>query len=342
MNIINGASLDHLVYESCQAITRDGYEHSPRTGEKKWQTLALNECYLTLKNPRNRLFQYPVKHLNIFELVGRFIWEISGRDDLESILYYSNKASDYAVNGRIHTAYGKRIFGNGIFIDKFSQYNSMIGLLRKDPSTRRAVIMILDKDDDIYTDQEYPCIISLHFYLENNGLNLNVNVRSESAYRIMPMDIFLFTMIHEITSIILNKKLGRYSHFVNNLHIYKNEKEQIEDFLSCKNSYLIKSMEPISDESDYLEELIYLEKKLRLADFGNDLANIAIRIHETLNIYKYKDVFNQFKILLILHKYLKKENCDYIPLYLYNKLIEPYKTLVKNYVNYRKPNLEIL
>lgn len=344
MNIINGASIDHLIYESCKSIIQDGYSHKPHIGEQKWQSLALNECYLNLYNPRNRLFQYSERHTNIFELVGRFIWEITGKSDLETIQYYSRRAGDYAVDGKIHTAYGKRIFGRGIFIDKLSQFHNISQLLQVDPLTRRAVIMILDKNDDIYTDQEYPCVISLQFYIYDKKLNLIVQVRSESAYRIMPMDIFLFTMIQEIIAVTLNIEMGMYSHFINNLHIYENEKEQINRFLQAKNSYLITSMKPLSQKDKLyksLEELIKLEEDIRLVDSDRGLSSLSIKTYEELKQGKYKEVFNQFKLILFMYKYLQKENCNYTPLYIYNLLMEPYKTLVKNYINYRNPDVEI-
>src|SRR3989304_3224457 len=151
---IKASNVDLLLAESLMLLNQDGVDAFPR-GKKTRELVNVN---LVLTDPRSRLFLTPHRILNPFELAGRLIWELSGDDNLDSIQYYSRGASNFATDGKINTAYGKRIFGEmGIFGKRFidSPYTRLLDILLKDSFSRRAIILILHPEDCYDTTYEY-------------------------------------------------------------------------------------------------------------------------------------------------------------------------------------------
>lgn len=314
-------NIDNLIRKSCIEI-RSLNSHNSLHGTK---TISVKASTLVLTNPRARIFLSSIRGMNIFDLVGRLLWELSGDDDLKGIEYYSKGASNFAINGKIKTAYGKRIFSP----IKNNQYEQIYKLLKKDPTTRRAVIQILNIKDSVNTKQEYPCIIALHFSIENNKLDLVVYVRSESVYRIAPLDIFMLTFIQELLSIKLGIKLGIYTHLIGDLHIYNKEMDDVIYF--CK--------APLEDTDhvcmanltsfdfayvNYVRETLLTKPLCNIMDYnsGRDMV---------LLLQNSKDISSQFIFILNIWSHIKTETYDQIHFWC-QYLVEPYSTLVRRYL----------
>ena len=326
---IKESCVDDLLYESLCVLNGKGIESRPR--EKK--TLELLNVNLVLTNPRSRLFLSPHRILNPFELVGRLIWELSGDDNLDSIQYYSRGASNFATDGKINTAYGKRIFGEmGIFGKRFidSPYTRLLDILLKDSFSRRKIKLILHPEDCYDTTYEYPCIVGLHFFIRDGKLDLVVYARSESAFRILPMDIFMFTMIQELTAVKLGLILGTYYHHIGSFHYYiESDQIQINNFLCDRFNIPKYSMDPLIG-LDMWKELIELEHDLRTSTCISNFSISNIDSTET-----------QFALLLLIYRKFVKEEIDDKFYYYLNYLNDIYRNLAMNYLHFRGMKIDL-
>jgi len=135
-----------------------------------------------------------------------------------------------------NTQYGPRIR---------EQLPAMLEELVSDIGTRRAVILILNADDqELLTHKsrgktkiEYPCTNSLTFSIRDNRLNLVSNMRSQSAALVMPYDIYNWThlmievkdMLHETYPTL---ECGTLTHQIASLHYFNSEEPLVKSILA--------------------------------------------------------------------------------------------------------------
>ncbi len=172
-----------------------------------------------LSNPRNRIVDSHVRGMNIQFAVANFLWTIQGLRDADTILKYNIKGKPFVDRGDFKCALGFRMQHT----NTGSQLDAVLRILKDDCSTRRAVIQFYSCDDTAEQPRDSPCALSMHFLLRDNQLHASVVMRSQSALMVMPYDIFLFTMIHELVARELNVECGEYFHYANSLHIYEDE-----------------------------------------------------------------------------------------------------------------------
>jgi len=72
------------------------------------------------------------------------------------------------------------------------------------------------------------CITQLYCRLRNNTLELHSHARANDAYRLLLLDMQLAMSVQREIASQLNVPLGRYTHFVDSLHFYKQYESDIE------------------------------------------------------------------------------------------------------------------
>jgi len=126
--------------------------------------------------------------------------------------YYRKKV---ALRGKLPYTYGERIFGGEI-----DQWKHVVKLLRENPTTRHASILmhrVIDRTRDYV-----PCTFVWHFQVdENKKLNMTTVMRSQDVFKGLPGDLFAFTLFHEQMALETSLELGKYIHFCCNLHLYE-------------------------------------------------------------------------------------------------------------------------
>ena len=183
-----------------------------------------------LDNPRDRIIFNKNFGLNIFQCVGQFLWITQGSFNAETIKYYAPVSVKYSSDGvKMIGAYGPRLFG----IHHLEQIKHVINVLDGDLSRRRAVASIyLPQFDQHKVADEVPCTLNLQYLVRAQKLHSVTYMRSQNAYRLLPYDVFLFTMLQEYINGILttahNTDIGIYNHYGGSFHIYKDELEDIE------------------------------------------------------------------------------------------------------------------
>ena len=240
-------------------------------------TLELPPTQFLLLNPRRRILTSKVRRWSLPLALGEFCWHVSGSNEVAALGYYSNRWHDFADHeGTIRgSCYGHRIFqANG----GASQWEAARTLLRHDPSTRRAVLLISQPlaESDV-SAKDVACATSMQLLMRNGRLDALVHMRSNDAFWGLPYDVFLFTMLQELLAAELNVKLGLYYHSVGSLHLY-NRHVPIARAVVDDDTWSDLEMPKLS-HYDELATFLSAERGLRLADLN------ALRLVEGLSGY---------------------------------------------------------
>lgn len=216
-----------------------------------------------LTNPRARVSRSEMRG-KIFSALGELFWCLSGSNKVEIIEHYLPIYRTFSDDGgdTIHGAYGPRIFGQ----NEFAQVRNVITLLKNEKyrDSRRAVIQIFAASDLRKHYKDVPCTCTLQVVLRQGRLNLIVYMRSNDAYLGLPHDIFVFTMLQELIARALHVDIGFYQHMVGHLHLYDENREQAQDYLSEDvQSILPMPPMPKEDPLSVLPELLRAEAAIR-------------------------------------------------------------------------------
>ena len=222
---LTAETLDDLLEQVFNELIKLKTYVSPSRGDNR----ELTGLVLRLKNPRARLSHSETKGF-LFSALGELLWYLSRNNNTAFISYYIPKYEEEADGApNVYGGYGPRIFNHR---EKYNQLENVISTLKNNKNSRRAVIQLFDCADlDGERRNEIPCTCTLQFMIRNSRLDMYTHMRSNDAYKGLPHDIFAFTMLQEILSLLLNVNLGEYYHTVNSLHLYRDDEENVRTYL---------------------------------------------------------------------------------------------------------------
>lgn len=184
---------------------------------------------IEIDDPTRNIVSSPLRKLSMRYAVGELLWYLSGSNKLKDIRQFSTFWDNLSEDGKtITSAYGYKIFKGGGKAE--SQFETLIKELEKDKHSRRAVMML--HSDEEKNDKDHPCTLSLQFQIVNDKLEMTTVMRSNDLWRGFPYDVFFFTSLQMIVSMILGVDLGKYTHFVGNLHLYEADYEEYKRIAS--------------------------------------------------------------------------------------------------------------
>lgn len=288
---IVGDSFDQIYFELMQQLMCEPeFVCSPR-GKKINEVIATT---LVLTNPRNRLLTAKARQCNYGFAVGEFLWYWQGKSDLATMLYYNKRMKDFSDDGiSLNSAYGYRLKGSerALYckaIGKYetrSQWQTCIETLLEDPDSRRAVMLINDRDDEQEAitngSKDVPCTLSLQLFIRDSKLFLHTHMRSNDAVWGLTYDLFSFTLFQEMMLLELRQheqfkdlELGSYFHTAGSLHIYDTHYKMAEDIiaeykerLAMADMSLAKPMAPVGSLRG-MEALCRAEEAIRIPQDG--------------------------------------------------------------------------
>ena len=281
-------SLDEMQRWIFRRILSEGGSASPRN----MPTIELPPIQLVLANPRRRVLTSRSRKWRLPLAVGEFCWHLSASNELSFIRYYSDRWSEFADDEETirGSCYGYRVFRGDE--DSPSQWEVARNLFRKDPSTRRAVLLIsqplLERD---ITAKDVACASSLQFLLRDGHLDAMLHMRSNDAFWGFPYDVFLFTMLQELFAAELKVGLGRYYHSVGSLHLYQRHIPAAQRVID-DSAWRDLEMPPLSNP-EVLPQFLSAERALRLADpsaskLVKNLPHYWYQLAEVLEYYSLK------------------------------------------------------
>jgi hypothetical protein len=232
------------------------------TSPDKDQPMLEFPVLLRIRNPLDRLVWS--KDMDIFNYVGLWIYLMSGSNKVEDINFYNPIARRFVDEETSATTlranWGERIVATGAL-------SRAIALLRSSPSTRRAIIPVLQSSDVGYESRNLPCLASIQFATQAGRLNAYVTMRSQAAVGVMPYDLFLLTMLHEYVAMRAGIELGEYVHFAPLTGIREREIPIIKQITANHRCGLSIPMYPMERlEPGQLAQFFMLERKARRGD----------------------------------------------------------------------------
>jgi thymidylate synthase len=195
-------------------------------GEERNGTKTLHNVLIELQSPGDNNIKTPWRKWNRNYAQYEFNWYLSGNPNAEEI---SKKAKIWATmmdeQGNVNSNYGYQWQRN-------DQLTKVIDMLRNDPKTRRASISLYDgKEIDTY-QKDTICTYAINFYIDrNDSLSMQVMMRSNDLVYGFCNDQYCFSELQHIVANELKKKIGKYYHYVCNMHIYErhyNLKESVK------------------------------------------------------------------------------------------------------------------
>lgn len=256
---------------------------------------------LVLKNPRARLSRSETRG-KAFSAFGELLWYCSKSNDLKFIEYYIPNYKDFVEKDTtgediIYGGYGPRLFN----MRGQNQIENILSLLKRKPTSRRAVIQIFDADDISQDHKDIPCTCTLQFFIREEKVCLYTSMRSNDAFLGLPHDIFTFTMIQEIIARSLKRDIGYYYHSVGSLHVYEKDLKSIKAYLDegWQGTKQFMPEMPINPW-DSIEEVLKFESMIR----KNELFDLS----ESLLDDYWKDIIQ----LLRIHTFFKQNEIESI------------------------------
>lgn len=189
-------------------------------------TRELNNFKFELKDIFNSIIT--IRGISKKYLLAELLWYLNERNDKEFIGKFAsmwNNISDDGVTN--NSAYGY-ILGKKY---GFSQIEQIIELLKKDPTSRRAVLNISDPSINRITTKDMQCTVCLQFLLRDNKLYCTTYMRSNDVWRGLPYDVIYFTFLQKYIASELGVRVGTYTHFVGSMHMYLRDEENIKNMI---------------------------------------------------------------------------------------------------------------
>jgi thymidylate synthase len=186
------------------------------------KTYELSNLVITLQQPHSDITT-PIKILQ-----SQFDWIYPDLTEIKQAILEKNNSPYYKYS------YANRIFNyNQQDIDQLNTY--IIPLLRKNPTTRRAILTltnpIVEHDPQI---EFFPGIVSIHFKVLHNVLHTTIIIRSCDLFLGWPANIYHAQCISEFVSEKLGFRVGKITTICLSAHVYEHMLPHIKQILKKK------------------------------------------------------------------------------------------------------------
>jgi len=199
---------------------------------KEAKTIEIQSFCFQVLNPSPIFIFYKDLNFSYPSLIMKRLQILNGTANMDALCFYDplikNKIDP--LTGLYDGAYGLRVK---------PQMDYIYQLLKREPTSRRAVISIYNqKDQNENLTFDVPSTVSLQFLLRKNKLNLICNMRSNDFWNGLPFDVGIFGFLQEVMASWLKVTLGTYTHFVGSAHIYLKDLQKVKKFLKTEKRLL--------------------------------------------------------------------------------------------------------
>lgn len=208
------------------------------SGRNAHETTALPGMHLSIDVEKDGFPLLTLRKIPVRMFVAEQIWFISGARKPADFLGDFTKIWDSFTNpaGVVTVAYGyrwRKHFGR-------DQLGLLVKLLKKDPSSRHAVVVTWDPSEDGLggtKKMNVPCPYSFTVNIIGGRLHLHNIVRSNDMVLGFPADVAGFALLQCILAQKLGVKPGIYSHSISNAHVWDNQYEAARELLRRTNDH---------------------------------------------------------------------------------------------------------
>lgn len=190
------------------------------------KTREILNCFIEIRNPRRRFVLSPQRRHSLDYVCGEMCWYFSGERSVARAARYSKFWEHLAdEDGNVNSNYGDKIFYRRCPnpMGGKSQFEYVVDELRRDRDSRRAVMFLMLPEDyhKMHTTRDYPCTMSLHFFVRRGKLDLIVHMRSNDFVLGFNNDMPFFSVLQEMVAVEVGVPLGTYYHNSDSMHLYE-------------------------------------------------------------------------------------------------------------------------
>ena len=139
-------------------------------------------------------------------------------------------------------------------ISKLNQIDFVINELKRNPSSRRAIILVRDPSIDAF-DGDPACLQHIQYFIRDNKLHCKVLFRSNDACKANFMNMFAFILLQKRIADRLEIEMGTYTHRANSFHCYEKDFEMLKGYVKkIQDPYVENTFDYIGDWDEMMEE----------------------------------------------------------------------------------------
>jgi len=155
------------------------------------------------------------------DIMQQFEWIYPTKEELSSIILNREELATYEFS------YGPRIFNYQKNKDQINDF--VIPLLKKDSSTRRAVVSLYNPTTDSnILSKNIPSMMFISFKMKNNSLDLTCFIRSNDFFIGWPGNIYQIFMLQKYVADKLGAKIGSLTTMSSSAHAFQEHFEIIK------------------------------------------------------------------------------------------------------------------
>jgi len=183
---------------------------------------------ITYNKPRERVLFYAQRDANpVFHLMES-LWMLQGRNDVEWISQFNGRINTYSDDGaHFHGAYGYR-WKTWFKKDQLEHATHRLLTYKND---RRTVLTMWDPHHDLVKTndgKDYPCNTQIFLKKRDNYLDMTVINRSnDMIWGALGANAVHMSFLQEYMAAKTGTKVGIYTQFSNNLHVYLDTLEKL-------------------------------------------------------------------------------------------------------------------
>lgn len=187
----------------------------------------------TLNDVRSRLCVNPVRDIRKGYCAAKVTWDLMERDDPEPLLFWNPNGKWYIDHiepgypAAMYTSAKDVFYGESYGKRLLPQLRWNMAMLKEEADTRRAAAVVWQPADASASlkMKNVPCCLGWNLRVTDLGLESQVVMRSNSV-GVLPYDLFLFSVLHELVANELNLICGPMHWLALSMHVYERELEQ--------------------------------------------------------------------------------------------------------------------
>lgn len=224
--MIPAANTDEALVGTLRALIEHGEEVG--AGQGRGPSREILDFTVELSDLRDRIPSNPAASFDLTVAVARFVWMVSGDDRLADIAFYEEKVTNFSDNqiSVPGSNYGTRLFQPR---PGLNQIEGVIDRLDEDRDTRRAAAVVWAPEDalrqgsDNHRSRDIPCAFGLMFHIRDSVLHTQLKMRSNNAFRLLPVNLFEFGLLAELVAAGSGSRLGSLRSNAASMHVYDDE-----------------------------------------------------------------------------------------------------------------------
>ena len=210
--------------QACRDLLEKGHPIETKTGSRG-ASREINNYSFVVDDIDENIVTLKSRDISLTYLAAEMLWYWNGRNDKEFISKFAKLWDRISDDGKTNnSAYGYILQSK----HGFNQIETIIDLLKNDPTSRRAVLNINVPNPNVATTKDEMCTIALNLFIRDGKLHCTGMMRSNDIIFGLTYDITYFTQLQKYIADRLGIPTGTYTHFATSLHFYDKDYDLVK------------------------------------------------------------------------------------------------------------------